>query len=59
MQVNLRILPTIFLFFRTGTVFFLPFLKYRVEFRNQSEGYIGEENISDMIEVILLFDFTV
>ena len=49
MQVDLRILPTIFLFFRTGTVFFLPFLKYRVEFRNQSEGYIGEENISDMI----------
>ena len=58
MQVDLRILLTIFLFFRTGTVFFLPFLKYRVEFRNQS-GYIGEENISDMIEVILLFDFTV
>ena len=53
MQVNLRIPPTKF-FFQTSTVFFSPFLKYHVVLQDQSEDCIGEDDIIDMIEVIVL-----
>ena len=54
-QIDLRILPTKIFFFQTSTVaVFLPFLKCHVVFQDQSEDYIGEEDIVDMTEVIVL-----
>ena len=54
MQLPLRIPPIIFFFFfQTRAVFLPPFFKY-VVFQVQSEGYIGEDKIIDMIKVIVL-----
>ena len=55
MQLHLKIPPTkIFLFSQTCAVFFPRFFKYHVVFHYQSEDYIGEDDIIDMIEVIVL-----
>ena len=53
MQLPLRI-PPINFFFQTRAVFLPPFFKY-VVFQVQSEGYIGEDKIIDMIKVIVLY----
>ena len=54
MQVNLKIPPTKIFSFQTKTVFFAPYFKYDVVFQDHSEDYIGENDIIDMIEVIVL-----
>ena len=55
MELHLRILTIkIIFFFQTSAVLFLPFFKYFVAFQDQSEGYIGESEIIDTIEVIVL-----
>ena len=44
-----------YFYFQTITVFFPPFLKYHVVFQDQSEYYIGEDEIIDITEVIVLY----
>ena len=53
MQLHLRIPLTKIFFFQASAVFFSPFLNYHVVFQDQSEDYIGEDEIIDMIEVIV------
>ena len=52
MQVDLKISPAKVFFFQTSTIFFPLLFKYHVAFQDQSEDYIGEDDIIDMNEVI-------
>ena len=42
-------------FFFKLAVFFPPSFKYLVVFQDEPDEYIGEDDIKDIIEVILLF----
>ena len=43
-----------YFFFQTSIVFFPPFFKYYVVFQDRPEDYIGEDDIIDMSDVIVL-----
>lgn len=46
--------PQRFFFFQTSIVFFPPFFKYYVVFQDRPEDYIGEDDIIDTSDVIVL-----
>ena len=55
LQVDVRIpLAKDFFPIKLAQVFFPPFFEYHILFQDQSEENIGEDDVIDMIEIIVL-----